>query len=89
MFKNYLSVTVNNTLSGVLDNINWQEKDLIAQLVNSYMPSHVSEILPENEKFLIVWDCEDSYNNFIKEPDYIKTIDMLAKLNVSVNFLPG
>jgi len=90
MFKNYLTVTVDNDPSYVLDNISWQEKDLIAQLVNRYMPGHVKEILPEPNKFLIVWDSEDSYNKFINEPDYLHIIDILTQLHVTVQFLlPG
>lgn len=88
MFKNYLIITTSSQSMRILPDTSWQQKDVLYKLLCDYIPIMIKEIVPMNDKYLITWKDESSYNALLSDRNYIDITKILGEYSISVKFLP-
>lgn len=90
MFKNYISTTISGDLNQILFSLGWDEKDEMLQILCKYLPTHLREMLPEQDRVLLIWDSEESFGSLLREPKFIEYNERLSTLGFAIKFtLPG
>lgn len=87
MFKNLLKIEIKDTEKVVMlqADTSWQEKDIFYVLLNRYIPSKVTEILPlENRTWLIKWKNQDRFLELIADADYNIILNKIAEYGITV-----
>lgn len=90
MYKVVFKINVTRYIDGDLASQYWEwnDRDVLFRLISERTGSKIKEIEMINEKNIeVIFDCFQSYKEFINHNDYIKIINSLNLHGITIDYI--